>query len=156
LVTFLTGSRATPARMRKSTTRKPRHLIDSDSRPESLARLPDCSKVRPRKASVRDMPLYPRSAAPGESPVPRAPSPRRRGSEGPRQCRQADEGAISPAPNRRRKTRMPSAFAAMMKKVVRKGALKLTSASGDTHISGDGSESTIAIRFADAEAETAA
>src|SRR5690606_12802241 len=94
--------------------------------------------------------------APGASPVPRALLPAGWGQKDPGNAGRQMRGAISPAPYRKRKTRMPSACAAMMKKVVRKGALELTSASGETQSFGDGSESTIAIRFADAEAEAAA
>ncbi|MBL0374427.1 class I SAM-dependent methyltransferase [Rhizobium sp. KVB221] len=50
---------------------------------------------------------------------------------------------------------MASGISMMMKKVVRQGSLKLTSASGVAQTFGDGSEATISIRFADAEAERA-
>ncbi|MDB5554466.1 MAG: cyclopropane-fatty-acyl-phospholipid synthase [Rhizobium sp.] len=50
---------------------------------------------------------------------------------------------------------MPSTTATMMKKIVRKGSLRLTLPTGASLTFGDGSESTIAIRIADEEADRA-
>ncbi len=50
---------------------------------------------------------------------------------------------------------MASALQAMIGKIVTKGSLKLILASGETHVFGDGSEQTVTVRFADAEAEGA-
>jgi len=50
---------------------------------------------------------------------------------------------------------MPSTTSTMMQKIVRKGSLRLTLPSGASHTYGDGSESTIAIRIADDEADRA-
>ncbi|CAN7608192.1 class I SAM-dependent methyltransferase [Rhizobium sp. LjRoot254] len=50
---------------------------------------------------------------------------------------------------------MPSTTSMMMKKIVRKGSLRLTLPTGASHTFGDGSESTIAIRITDDEADRA-
>ena len=50
---------------------------------------------------------------------------------------------------------MPSTTSTMMKKIVRKGSLRLTLPTGASHTYGDGSESTIAIRVTDDEADHA-
>ncbi|UVC08733.1 class I SAM-dependent methyltransferase [Rhizobium sp. TH2] len=50
---------------------------------------------------------------------------------------------------------MPSTTSTMMKKIVRKGSLRLTLPSGASHTFGDGSEDTIAIRVTDDEADRA-
>ncbi|MBB4568517.1 SAM-dependent methyltransferase [Rhizobium leucaenae] len=50
---------------------------------------------------------------------------------------------------------MASALFSIVKKIVRKGSLKLTLASGETHMIGDGSGETVAVRVADQQAEDA-
>jgi cyclopropane-fatty-acyl-phospholipid synthase len=50
---------------------------------------------------------------------------------------------------------MASALFSLVKKLVRKGSLKLTLASGETHMIGDGSGETVAVRIADQQAEDA-
>jgi cyclopropane-fatty-acyl-phospholipid synthase len=50
---------------------------------------------------------------------------------------------------------MASALQTMIGKIVTRGSLKLILASGETHMFGDGSEETVTVRFADAEAERA-
>ena len=50
---------------------------------------------------------------------------------------------------------MASALFSIVKKIVRKGSLKLTLASGETHMIGDGSGETVAVRLADQQAEDA-
>jgi len=50
---------------------------------------------------------------------------------------------------------MASALLSLVKKIIREGSLKLTLASGETHILGDGSGDRVAVRFADQEAEDA-
>ncbi|MDL2401154.1 SAM-dependent methyltransferase [Rhizobium mayense] len=50
---------------------------------------------------------------------------------------------------------MASALFSIVKKIIRKGSLKLTLASGETHMIGDGSGETVAVRLADQQAEDA-
>jgi cyclopropane-fatty-acyl-phospholipid synthase len=50
---------------------------------------------------------------------------------------------------------MASALFSIVKKIIRKGSLKLTLASGETHTIGDGSGEPVAARFADQQAEDA-
>ncbi|MGY5806678.1 class I SAM-dependent methyltransferase [Rhizobium sp. LEGMi198b] len=50
---------------------------------------------------------------------------------------------------------MASALFSIVKKIVRKGSLRLTLASGETHMIGDGSGETVAVRVADQQAEDA-
>ncbi|MBB3608513.1 cyclopropane-fatty-acyl-phospholipid synthase family protein [Rhizobium sp. BK602] len=50
---------------------------------------------------------------------------------------------------------MASALFSLVKKLVRKGSLKLTLASGETHMIGDGSGEMVAVRIADQQAEDA-
>ena len=50
---------------------------------------------------------------------------------------------------------MASALFSLVTKLVRKGSLKLTLASGETHMIGDGSGETVAVRIADQQAEDA-
>ncbi|AYG58288.1 SAM-dependent methyltransferase [Rhizobium jaguaris] len=50
---------------------------------------------------------------------------------------------------------MASALFSIVKKIIRKGSLKLTLASGETHMIGDGSGETVAVRVADQQAEDA-
>ncbi|MDL2410289.1 cyclopropane-fatty-acyl-phospholipid synthase family protein [Rhizobium calliandrae] len=50
---------------------------------------------------------------------------------------------------------MASALFSIVKKIIRKGSLKLTLASGETHKIGDGSGETVAVRVADQQAEDA-
>ncbi|MBB5571657.1 MULTISPECIES: SAM-dependent methyltransferase [Rhizobium] len=50
---------------------------------------------------------------------------------------------------------MASALFSIVKKIVRKGSLKLTLASGETHMIGDGSGEMVAVRVADQQAEDA-
>ncbi|TCL75872.1 cyclopropane-fatty-acyl-phospholipid synthase family protein [Rhizobium sp. BK251] len=50
---------------------------------------------------------------------------------------------------------MASALLTIVKKIIRKGSLKITRASGETHILGDGSGDLVAVRLADQEAEEA-
>ncbi len=50
---------------------------------------------------------------------------------------------------------MASALFPLIKKLIRKGSLKLTLASGETHVVGDGTGDTVAVRFADQQAEDA-
>lgn len=50
---------------------------------------------------------------------------------------------------------MASGLATMLAKIIVKGSLRLTLSSGETHLLGDGSEQTIAVRFTDPEAEQA-
>ncbi|NTF86295.1 class I SAM-dependent methyltransferase [Agrobacterium rhizogenes] len=50
---------------------------------------------------------------------------------------------------------MASALFSLVKKLVRKGSLKLTLASGETHMIGDRSGETVAVRIADQQAEDA-
>ncbi|WP_337266258.1 cyclopropane-fatty-acyl-phospholipid synthase family protein [Oryzifoliimicrobium ureilyticus] len=48
---------------------------------------------------------------------------------------------------------MASGFLGLIRKLVRKGNLKVTLADGETHVIGDGSGKPVAVRFADEEAE---
>ncbi len=48
---------------------------------------------------------------------------------------------------------MASAFLSIVKKIIRKGNLKLTLANGETHTIGDGTGGLVAVRIADEEAE---
>jgi cyclopropane-fatty-acyl-phospholipid synthase len=50
---------------------------------------------------------------------------------------------------------MASALLSLVKKLIRKGSLKITLASGETHMIGDGSGETIVARLADQQAEDA-
>lgn len=50
---------------------------------------------------------------------------------------------------------MASALLAIVKKIIRKGSLKVTLANGETHILGDGSGDLVAVRLADQAAEDA-
>lgn len=50
---------------------------------------------------------------------------------------------------------MASALLSLVKKLIRKGSLKITLASGETHVIGDGSGETVVARIADQQAEDA-